>query len=112
MMRGRNSRKVLSDTFLSWTASSAISTKPALFTYSSRLIDHSRAFPTANGVLSKRFPQLPSTTSHESKSDPPLLHLILSDSCRLFYHPGKNAGLMNSGPPQPLGQFMILPNLP
>src|SRR5207247_7693676 len=48
MMRGRNSRKVLSDTFLSWTASSAISTKPALFTYSFRLFVHSLAFPIAN----------------------------------------------------------------
>src|SRR2546428_9380438 len=68
IMSGRKSRNSLSFACLSWTASSAIKTKPALFTNSSSRLHHSLAFATANGVLSNRFPQEPSTTSHESKS--------------------------------------------
>src|SRR5207245_11610502 len=67
-IRGRKSRNVLSAAFLSCTASSAIRTNPALLTYSSFLLDHSCSFLTASSVLSNRFPQEPSTISHESKS--------------------------------------------
>src|SRR5438128_6386102 len=65
---GRKSRKTWSFAFLSWTASSAINTNTALFSNSASRLHHSLALATANGVLSKRFPQQPSTTSHESKS--------------------------------------------
>src|SRR6266568_132167 len=68
IISGKKSRKIWSFVFLSWTASSAIKTKPARFTNSSSRLHHSFAFATANGVLSNRFPQDPSTTSHESKS--------------------------------------------
>src|SRR5213593_701880 len=68
IIKGRKSRKAWSFAFLSWTASSAISTNPARFSYSASRLHHSLAFATANGVLSKRFPQQPSTTSHESNS--------------------------------------------
>src|SRR6266571_4056508 len=68
IMSGRKSMNSLSFARLSWTASSAINTKPALFTNSSSRLHHSLAFATANGVLSNRVPQEPSTISHESKS--------------------------------------------
>src|SRR5712692_11525189 len=47
MINGRNRTKVSFDAFLSWNASSAISTKPARLMYSSGLRHHSMAFRMA-----------------------------------------------------------------